>query len=79
MCSHLLQRTAGEVASTERLDALPQGAVQHRLGPALGVQEEEFGEGQREELQPGTETATQFRVDDACDKKTPEVFRTWAA
>lgn len=63
--SHLLRSAAGEVAPAERLDALLQGAVQHRLGAALGVGEEELGEGQPQQLQPGAQTAVQVGADDA--------------
>lgn len=69
---NLLQRAAGEVASAERLQALPQGAVQHRLGAAVGIGEEQLGRGQQEQLQPDAEAASQVGADHACDTKTPE-------
>lgn len=63
---HLLQRAVGEVAAAQRLQALLQGAVQAGLGSRLGVQQEQLGQRRQDELQPKTEAATQFCVDDAC-------------
>lgn len=78
-CPNLLQCAAGEVASAERLEALLQGAVQHRLGAAVGIGKEQLGHGQQEELQPDAEAASQVGADHACNTKTPETSRPAAA
>lgn len=69
--------TAGEVVTTQGLQALLQATVQRRLSSSLSVQEEEAGHRLDEDLLPQTDVTRQFSLNDTCKTKAEPTLTSW--